>query len=76
VLDYLDSSNSCIQLNPSFIREAQDWELKSFDSFLNLLYSSKNHPGEMNGTLWTPASNHDFEVKSYFKTSHIGDLEG
>jgi len=41
-----------------------------------LLYSSKTHPGEMNGTLWTPASNHDFEVKSYFKTSHIGDLEG
>jgi hypothetical protein len=45
VSDYLDLSSSPILWNPSFNRAAHDWE--SPNSFLNLLYSSNTHPGEV-----------------------------
>ena len=63
--DYLDSSGSSINCNPSFTWAIQNWELESLDSFLNLFYLSKTHPGEADRMLWTLASNNDFEVKSY-----------
>jgi hypothetical protein len=50
---YLDFSSSLILWNPSFIRTAHDWELESLNSFLNLLYSSNTHLGEVNCMLWT-----------------------
>jgi hypothetical protein len=43
-------------------------ELESLDSFLNMLYSLKTHMGEATRMLWTLASNHGFDVKSYYKT--------
>ena len=69
---YLDSSVSSIYWNLSFIRAILDWELESLDSFLNLLYSSKTHPREVDRMLWTPASSHGFEVTSYYKMLQIG----
>jgi hypothetical protein len=47
VSNYWDLSSSPTHWNPSFIRAAHDWELESIDSFLNLLYSSNTHPGEV-----------------------------
>jgi hypothetical protein len=67
VSNYLDPSSSFVHWNSSFIRAVQDWDLESLDSFFNLLYTSKTHSREVNRMLWTSASNHDFEVRSYYK---------
>jgi hypothetical protein len=48
-------------------------ELESLDSFLNMLYSLKTHMGEATRMLWTLASNHSFNVKSYYKTLQTGE---
>jgi hypothetical protein len=64
--NYMDLSSSFIHWNPSFIRVAHDWELKSFDSFFSVLYSSKTHPGEVDNLLWTTSSSQKFTVKSYY----------
>jgi hypothetical protein len=66
VSDYMDSSGSYVHCNPTFIRALQDWELESLVAFLNLLYTSKTHPREVDKTLWSPARNHKFGVKSYY----------
>lgn len=68
VSDYLDSSNSYVHWNLSFIRAIQNWKPESLDSFLNLLYSSKTYQREVDRMLWTVASSHGFEVRSYYKT--------
>jgi hypothetical protein len=73
VLDYLDLSNSSIHWNPSFIGTDHDWKLESLDSFLNLLYSSITHPGEVDSILWTPSSRHGFAVKSFYNMLQSGD---
>jgi hypothetical protein len=73
VSDYLEPSNSYIHWNSSFIKIVQDWELGSLDSFLNTLYFSKTHLGEVDIMLWTPAHSHGFEVRSYYKMLQTGE---
>jgi hypothetical protein len=70
--DYLVSSGNSSHCNPSFMREVQDWELEPLDSFLNLLYYSRTHPGKEDKMLWSPASSHGFEVKNYYKILEAG----
>jgi hypothetical protein len=66
VSNYLDLSSSYIHWNPSFTRDAHDWELETFESFFNLLYSSKTHMGEVDSLLWTPSRSHMLTVKSFY----------
>jgi hypothetical protein len=46
VSDCMDSFGTYVHQNLSFFEAVQDWELKSFVAFLNILYSSKTHPGD------------------------------
>ena len=67
VSDYLVCLGNSFHWNMSFMRAVQDWELESLGSFLNLLYSSRTHPRDVDRMLWSPTSSHGFEVKNYYK---------
>jgi hypothetical protein len=73
VSDNLDVSSSPILWNPSFIWATHDQELESLDSFLNLLYSSNTHSGEVDSMLWTPSSSHNFAIKSYYNMLQLDE---
>jgi hypothetical protein len=68
VSDYMDSSETYVHWNLSFLWAVQDRELEPLLAFLNVLYSLKIHPRETNKMLWSPARNHRFEVKGYYDT--------
>lgn len=73
VSDYLGSSDNYIHWNWRFIKAVQDWEFESLHLFLNLLYSSKTHPRELDKILWTPTCNKGFEVKRYYISLFPGE---
>jgi hypothetical protein len=60
-------------LESYFIRDAQDQEIESLDSFLTLLYSVNPLPGVMDSMVWTTSSPHGFVVKSYYTMLHSSE---
>ena len=50
---------------------AQDWELESFTSFLELLYSVTVEGFGEDKVWWQPSKTKGFQVKSYYKTLTI-----
>jgi hypothetical protein len=62
-LEFLGSSN---QWNMSFTREAHDWEVDVFASFLQALHSVKVRRGSEDKLWWVPSKKCLFKVKSFF----------
>ena len=52
----------------TFSRLAQDWELESFSSFLELLYSFTGTGKGEDKLCWKPSQSKSFQVKSYCKS--------
>ena len=52
----------------TFSHLAQDWELKSFSSFLELLYSTTVKGSGEDKVCWQPSKINGFQVKSYYNS--------
>ena len=61
----------------NFTLLAQDWELESFSSFLDLLYAANIKHNGTNKICWKPSLAEGFQVRSYYQVlsvSRIGDF--
>jgi hypothetical protein len=56
---------SSIQWNVSFTREAHDWEVGVFASFLQVLHLVTVRKGSKDELLWVPSKRGIFKVKSF-----------
>jgi hypothetical protein len=67
VVEHLHYQNEAISWVFNLTCPAQDWELESVSSFLELLYSSsaKDHGVEV--MCWNGSSKEGFQVKSYYR---------
>ena len=61
----------------NFTLLAQDWELESFSSFLDLVYATNIKHNGTNKICWKPSLAEGFQVRSYYQVlsvSRIGDF--
>jgi hypothetical protein len=65
VVDHSEVSRNSHQQNVNFLRAAHDWEVDSFTSFFNLLYSFNLRRGGEDKLCWVPSRIGLFDVKSY-----------
>lgn len=68
-LEVLGVSN---QWNVSFIREAHDWEVDDFVSFLQVLHSVKVSRGSKDKLWWVSSKKVLFKVKSFYSLACTG----
>ena len=65
VANHIQVCNDTTHWSLGFIREAQDWELDSISSLLNLLYSTKVKGSGGDTICWLPKTQKGFQVSSY-----------
>jgi hypothetical protein len=65
VSEYMDRSSPHTLCNLNFMRDVNDWEIESLDSFLTLLYSMNPRLGVTDSMVWT-SSRHGLAAKSYY----------
>ena len=68
VADNFQRLGDSIHWEVTFSRLAQDWELESFLSFLELLYAVTITGNEEDKVCWQPSQAHIFQVSSYYTT--------
>ena len=68
VADNFQCRGNAIHWEVTFSRLAQDWELESFSSFLELLYSFTGTGKGEDKLCWKPSQSKSFQVKSYCKS--------
>jgi hypothetical protein len=68
VADNFQCRGDSIHWEVTFTRLAQDWELESFSSFLELLYSFTGTSSGEDKVCWKPSQSKNFQVKSYYKS--------
>ena len=68
VADNFQRRGDSIYWEVTFSRLAQDWEMESFLSFLELLYSVTIIGIGEDKVCWQPSQSHTFQVKSYYTT--------
>jgi hypothetical protein len=68
VADNFQCRGNSIHWEVTFSRLAQDWELESFSSFLELLYSFTGIGSGEDKVCWKPSQSKYFQVKSYYKS--------
>jgi hypothetical protein len=67
VADHIQYRNDAVHWVLNMTRPAQDWELKSLSSFLDLLYSSPAKGHGMDRVCWQGSNKKGFQVNSYYK---------
>ena len=65
--DHIRYQNEVVSWVLNFTRHAQDWELESISSFLELLYSSSAKGHGEDRMCWNGSSKDGFQVKAYYK---------
>ena len=65
--DHIRYQNEVVSWVLNFTRHAQDWELESVSSFLELLYSSSAKGHGEDRMCWNGSSKDGFQVKAYYK---------
>uniref|UniRef100_A0A2N9H333 Reverse transcriptase domain-containing protein n=1 Tax=Fagus sylvatica TaxID=28930 RepID=A0A2N9H333_FAGSY len=68
VADNFQCRGDSMHWEVTFSRLAQDWELESFSSFLELLYSFTGIGSGEDKVCWKPSQSKSFQVKSYYKS--------
>ena len=74
VADHLCYQNESMVWSLNFIRPAQDWELESISSFMDLLYRSGVKGCGLDKVCWQGSLGKGFQVKLFYKAliPHIG----
>ena len=77
VTEHIQLRDAAVTWEVNFTRLAQDWELESFSSFLDLLYAANIKHTGTDKLCWRPSLAEGFQVKSYYQVlgeSRIGDF--
>lgn len=67
VADHIQYQTDSVTWVLNFIRHAQDWELESISSFMDLLYSSSVKGCGVDKVCWQGSPQKGFQVKLFFK---------
>ena len=65
-MDHMRFQNGAVSWVLNFTRPAQDWELESISSFLDLLYSSSAKGQGEDKLCWQGSTSGGFQVKAYY----------
>jgi hypothetical protein len=68
VADNFQCRGDSVHWEVTFSRLAQDWEMESFSSFFELLYSVTITGIGEDKVCWPPSKSKSFQLKSYYKT--------
>jgi hypothetical protein len=76
VADNMEVLDGSTQWNVSFVREAHDWEVGVFASFLQVLHSVKVSRDRADRLWWVSSKKGLFKVKSFFRSLACSDRSG
>jgi hypothetical protein len=67
VADHMQQYHGTFQWQVNFVRAAHDWELESFSTFFELIYSAKVSGQGEDRLCWKNDSQKEFEVRLFYR---------